>query len=129
MPGQAVEKRGAVTNGARRVLVVDDDVDSAEMLALLLTRRGHASAVAHDGPSALELFERFRPDVALVDIGLPSMDGHQLARELQRRSREPLLLVAVTGTPEEPGERGAFAHYLLKPVATKTLLAVLDAAR
>jgi CheY-like chemotaxis protein len=110
---------------ARRVLVVDDNADSAEMLALLLTRHGHRAEVADDGPSALEVFERFRPDVALVDIGLPSIDGHELARELDRRARGHLLLVAVTGHPED-GRNTSFAHYLLKPVATRTLLAVIE---
>lgn len=110
---------------ARRVLVVDDNADSAEMLALLLTRHGHRAEVADDGPSALEAFERFRPDVALLDISLPSMDGHELAKELDRRARGNLLLVAVTGHPQE-ARPSAFAHYLLKPVATRTLLAVLE---
>jgi len=108
----------------RRVLVVDDNADSAEMLALLLTRHGHRAEVADDGPSALEVFERFHPDVALVDIGLPSIDGHDLARELERRARGNLLLVAVTGQPGEARDT-SFAHYLLKPVATRTLLEVL----
>lgn len=108
----------------RRVLVVDDNADSAEMLALLLTRHGHRAEVADDGPSALEVFERFHPDVALVDIGLPSIDGHDLARELERRARGNLLLVAVTGHPGEARDT-SFSHYLLKPVATRTLLEVL----
>jgi CheY-like chemotaxis protein len=110
---------------ARRVLVVDDNADAAEMLALLLTRHGHRAEVADDGPSALEAFERFQPDVALVDIGLPSIDGRELARELDRRARGRLLLVAVTGQPGDARDT-SFTHYLLKPVATRTLLAVLE---
>lgn len=111
---------------ARRVLVVDDNPDAAEMLALLLTRHGHHAEVAEDGPSALEVFERFRPHVALVDIGLPMMDGYELARELEKRARGELLLVAVTGSPQDPSFESSFAHYLLKPVTTRTLLNLIE---
>lgn len=110
----------------RRVLVVDDNPDAAEMLALVLTRHGHQAEVAGDAPEALEVFERFRPDVALLDIGLPSMDGHELARELEKRAEGELLLVAVTGTPEDSSVPSAFSHYLLKPIATRTLLRLIE---
>jgi PAS domain S-box-containing protein len=114
----------------RRILVVDDNPDAAEMLALLLRRRGHQAEVAHDGPSALELYERFRPDAALLDIGLPVMDGYELARRLRARAGDSLLLVAVTGygqdTDRQRSHDVGFAHHLVKPVSTKQLLDILS---
>lgn len=117
---------GAQCGTVRRVLVIDDHADAADMLALLLRRRGHEAEVAYDVPSALEVFERFHPDVALVDIGLPSMSGHQLATELDRRARGHLLLVAVSGRPPDADAfETSFAHYLVKPVTMKSLMAIL----
>jgi PAS domain S-box-containing protein len=113
----------------RRVLVVDDNPDAAEMLSLLLRRRGHQAEVAHDGPSALELYERFRPDAALLDIGLPVMDGYELARRLRARAGDGLLLVAVTGYGQDSDRQRSrevgFAYHLVKPVNNKHLLAIL----
>lgn len=113
----------------RRVLVVDDNPETAEMLALLLRRRGHRAEVAHDGPAALALCERFQPDAALLDIGLPRMDGYELALRLRDRSGESLLLVAVTGYGRDSDRRRSqqvgFAHHLVKPVNTRKLLAIL----
>jgi CheY-like chemotaxis protein len=122
---------GVVPSVGRRVLVVDDNVDAAEMLAIMLRRRGHVVEVAHDGPSALEVFDRFRPDAALLDIGLPVMDGYELAMRVQRRA-DDVLLVAVTGygqeTDRERSRAVGFAHHLVKPVNTKELLAILAAS-
>ena len=116
----------------RRVLVVDDNLDAAEMLAILLRRRGHVVELAHDGPSALEVFERFEPDAALLDIGLPVMDGYELAQRIRRRAEDrDVLLVAVTGygqeTDREKSRAAGFAHHLVKPVSTKALLSILAA--
>ncbi len=116
-----------------RVLVVDDNLDAGEMLALLLRRRGHVVEVAHDGPSALEAFERFRPDAALLDIGLPVMDGYELAERLRARASDALLLVAVTGYGQDTDRQRSlevgFAHHLVKPVSTAQLLAILGGVR
>jgi hypothetical protein len=70
---------------ACRILVVDDNVDTAESLGMLLGLEGHVVRVAHDGPSALRAAEEFRPEVVLLDIGLPRMDGYQVARHLRER--------------------------------------------
>ena len=78
------------------MLVVDDNIDSAEMLSALLAASGYEVAIAHDGPSAIEIARGFKPDVALLDIGLPIMDGYELAGHL-RGEHAALVLVAVTG--------------------------------
>ena len=91
----------------RRILVVDDNVDAAESLARLLTRLyGHEVRVAHDGPEALAAAEEFRPEVVLLDIGLPGMDGYEVARRLRERPEfEETLLVALTGWGQEADRR------------------------
>lgn len=114
----------------RRILVVDDNVDAALTLAELLALEGHETHVAHDGPSAVDAARRLRPDVAILDIGLPGFDGHEVARRLRA---EPalggLLLVALSGwvQPEDRARSRAagFDHHLAKPVQLKTLEPVL----
>lgn len=104
----------------RRVLIVDDNHDSAELLALVLEREGHETRVAHDPQDAIPLAQSFRPHVAFLDIGLPGMDGFQLLEIL--RSMPDLAgcrFVAVTGYEQElRAESGApgFDAHLLKPV-------------
>jgi nitrogen-specific signal transduction histidine kinase len=88
-----------------RVLVVDDNVDSAESLALLVRTCGHEVRTAHDGPTALEAAIDFRPDAVLLDIGLPGLSGHEVARRIRRQpSLEGILLVA-TGYGQESDRR------------------------
>jgi signal transduction histidine kinase/DNA-binding response OmpR family regulator len=104
-----------------RVLVVDDNEDAALMLADALTQAGHETAVAHDGPAALQIGARFQPHVALLDIGLPVMDGFELARQI-RSSAEMVntRLVAVTGYGQEHDRQrtraAGFDAHLIKPV-------------
>jgi CheY-like chemotaxis protein len=118
----------------RRVLIVDDNHDSAELLALVLEREGHETRVAHDPQDAIPLAQSFRPHIAFLDIGLPGMDGFQLLEILRG---EPDLgschFVAVTGYEQElraePGAGGFDAH-LLKPVDLTTVVnLVLDLGR
>src|SRR5438045_9721641 len=91
---------------ARRVLVVDDNVDAAPAMAAMLDLDGHRVETAFDGPSALERAERFEPEVALLDIGMPGMDGRELARRLAARPwATRLVLVAVTGWGRETDRR------------------------
>jgi PAS domain S-box-containing protein len=103
-----------------RVLVVDDNVDAATTLAHLLTLLGHEVVVAHDGPGALARTSRTRPDLALIDIGLPGMDGYALATALRAAGLDRDALVAVTGYGRAEDVRRAkehgFAHHLVKPV-------------
>jgi len=101
------------------VLIVDDNYDSAELLALLLGREGHETRVAYQSQEAIELAASFRPNIAFLDIGLPGMDGYELMHVL--RARPELLgckFVAVTGYEElGPGSGStAFDAHLVKPV-------------
>jgi signal transduction histidine kinase/ActR/RegA family two-component response regulator len=113
----------------RRVLVVDDNRDAADTLAQALSASGHEVRVAYDGPSALAVFAEFRPGLAFLDIGLPVMDGYELARRL--RDDDPgcaLTLVAVTGygqeVDRERSTRAGFDRHLVKPVPVDEVLAL-----
>ncbi len=122
---------GARVTRGRRVLVVDDNADSAFSLSLLLNARGHDVRVAHDGPSAVAIAREHRPEVALLDLGLPGMDGCELAGRLRAQSESQLaLLVAVTGyahdAAREKARAAGFDHHLVKPVALSELLAVIS---
>ena len=129
-PGPAGE-RAVRAPGGVRVLVVDDNVDAAVMLHELLAGMGHELAVAHDGLAALELATSFRPDVAVLDIGLPVMDGYELARKLREQlGPEKLRLIAVTGYGQDSDRARAreagFDHHLIKPVALDALVPLID---
>jgi signal transduction histidine kinase/DNA-binding response OmpR family regulator len=104
-----------------RVLVVDDNKDAALMLAEALAQAGHQTAMAFDGPGALREAARFRPDVALLDLGLPVMDGFELARQFRSHAElQTTKLVAVTGYGQEHDRRrtqlAGFDAHLVKPV-------------
>ncbi|MDB6044777.1 MAG: hypothetical protein JWM63_3328 [Gammaproteobacteria bacterium] len=114
----------------RRVLIIEDNVDAADALALVVRSLGHEIAVARDAPNALALAERFRPDLALVDIGLPGIDGYELARRLRGEPRyAPLYLVAMTGYGREEDRNAAraagFDVHLVKPAEIEALQALL----
>jgi DNA-binding response OmpR family regulator len=104
----------------RRVLVVDDYPDAADMLAEVLELRGHEVAVAHDAATALAVTAEFAPQIALLDLRLPGMDGFELAAELRRRCGTNLVLMAMSGLsrPEERSRatEAGFQHYLAKPI-------------
>lgn len=124
------DHRDASTEG-RRILVVEDNRDAADLLALLLRRRGHDVTVAGDGPTALELSLRLKPDVVLLDIGLPGMDGYELARHLRRQSVHPRpRLVALSGyggdVERERAERAGLDGFLTKPVNGEQLNKLLS---
>jgi len=110
----------------RRVVVVDDNPDIRESLRLLFTLWGHAVSLAPDGPSGLDLVLKERPDVALVDVGLPGMNGYDLARAVRRAlPAEGIRLVALTGygQPEDVDRalQAGFNTHLLKPIDPKVL--------
>lgn len=113
----------------RRILVVDDNQDSAESLALLLELHGHEVRTAFAGPAALETASTFRPDVVLLDIGLPGMDGYEVARRL-RADDHRSLLVALTGygrdDDRQRSQEAGFDHHLVKPVDLEELARVLE---
>jgi CheY-like chemotaxis protein len=118
----------------RRVLVVDDNTDTAESLAKLLELMGHQVRTAPDGPAALESVRDYRPEVVLLDIGLPGMDGYEVARRLRaERATEAVFLVALTGYGQEEDRRrsreAGFDRHLVKPVDLNTLRQVLVSAQ
>jgi two-component system CheB/CheR fusion protein len=113
-----------------RILVVEDEPAVAEMLVLLLRLWGHTVRAATDGPGALEAAGPFRPQVVLCDVGLPGMDGYQVARELRLREGPAApVLVAVTGYGQEEDRRRAqqagFDYHMTKPVNAPALEALL----
>ena len=109
-----------------RILVVEDNHDAAELLADHLGFVGHDVTVTYDGPAALEAAPRVLPHVVLLDIGLPRMDGYEVARQLRHDPRlRGAVLIAVTGYGQEEDRRrsreAGFAHHLTKPVDPSTL--------
>jgi len=113
----------------RRVLVVDDNTDSAETMAEMLKLWGHEVQMAHDGPGALEAARAQPPDAVLLDVGLPVMDGYETARRLRQEGLGGKLLVAVTGYGGAEDRRRAaeagFDRHLTKPVSPEALRAIL----
>jgi PAS domain S-box-containing protein len=129
LSGDPTRSTGA--GGARsRVLVVDDNVELALGLGRLLKLLGHDVKLAHDGPSALETARDFQPEVVLLDIGLPGLDGYQVATTLrqERASRTPRL-IAITGYGHEDDRRrsreAGFDHHLVKPIEFRSLVTLL----
>jgi len=115
---------------ARRVLVVDDVADSAETLAELLGLWGHEARIAQDGPAALETARAYRPEVVLLDIGLPGMNGYEVARRLRQESDgTTMLLVAMSGYAQESDRQmsreAGFDEHLAKPIDLGALRALL----
>jgi PAS domain S-box-containing protein len=128
----AGQNDGADGHG-RRVLVVDDNVDAASMLGMLLAASGYDVQVEHDGAHAIGRARAWRPDVFLLDIGLPGMDGYELARRLRAQPHTAnAMLVAVTGYGQEGDRertgRAGFDHHLVKPVDFSALRALIERA-
>src|SRR5262249_54091870 len=118
------------TGRTRRVLVVDDNMSSADSLGLIIKLWGHECRVSHSGPEALEEADVFRPDVVLLDIGLPGMDGHAVARELRSRPElSHVVLIAMTGHGREEDRRrtgeAGFNEHLVKPLDLDALEVLL----
>ncbi len=114
-----------------RVLVVDDNADAAEMLAMVVESMGHVVDVAHDGEAALERAEASTPDVVLLDVGLPELDGYEVASRLRALPGcGGTVLVAVTGygAPEDfaRSQRAGFAEHIVKPIEPARLRSVLE---
>ena len=116
-----------------RILVVDDNVDAAQTLATMLEMEGHEIRTAADGEEALEVAARFQPAVVLLDIGLPRLDGYEVARRLRAGGGTGLLLVALTGYGQYEDRRAAldagFDCHFVKPVEADSLLACIRAWR
>jgi CheY-like chemotaxis protein len=114
-----------------RVLIVDDDADTVQSTAVLLRFWGYEAVPCWSGPEALGWCGCFRPDVVLLDLAMPQMDGFQLAELLRQRANgQSLTLIAVTGMGgrehRQHCQQAGFAHFLLKPVEPDQLQAVLQ---
>jgi CheY-like chemotaxis protein len=105
---------------SRNILIVDDNRDSAQGLRRLLQVKGHDVRVAHEGCEALKIIEDFTPEIFLLDLGLPGMDGYQLAGELRKRGCNCALYIAISGYAQErdiqTSRQAGFHHHLAKPV-------------
>ena len=122
-----------VAGRGKRVLVVDDNRDAADLMGLVLANAGHEVRVAHDPLQALALVDAFRPQIAIIDIGLPVMDGYALGRELRARLGDATpTLIALTGygQPQDHrrSEEAGFTFHLVKPVRAETFTKLLAAA-
>jgi CheY-like chemotaxis protein len=122
-PGEALIRR--------RILVVDDVEAAASLLGRVLESMGHETRIAHDGPKALAIAKEYRPDVILLDLGMPGMSGFVVARLLRAQvGFEGITLIAVTGHGRDEDRRQAveagFDHHLLKPVSAEQMRALLD---
>jgi len=134
VPAAPRRRRARASTGRGRVLVVDDNIEAARGLEVLLTKQGYEVATAFDGPSGLDAARVVVPDAVLLDLALGQVSGYDIARQLRA---EPLLaktrLIALTGfdqhTDRERSRASGFAEHLLKPVVLEELLAALDARR
>jgi PAS domain S-box-containing protein len=131
---QAVLERVAPTGPRLRLLVVEDNIDAGDSLSLLLRMHGHDVLLARTGPSALEVAAAFQPHVVLMDIGLPGMNGYQVAQRLRERPEfKDVVLCALTGfTPSDADrdrpQQAGFDMHFVKPVKLDTLLEMINAA-
>ena len=109
------------TNTSLRIMVVDDNIDAAETLSMLLELNGHILETAHDGFDAVKLARAFKPQVGFLDIGMPGMDGYQTAAEIRRTpGLENIVLIAITGWGAESDRLNdtdtGFNYHFTKPV-------------
>ena len=123
----------AVHKSGQRILIVDDNADAATLLCDALRAYGHDVQVAHDGPQALAIIGKFRPHAAVLDIGLPVMDGYELARQMRASGLRECEFVALTGYGQEEDRarslEAGFAVHLVKPVDIGRLTKALDLTR
>jgi signal transduction histidine kinase/DNA-binding response OmpR family regulator len=132
-PSQSINGWHALDESApihSRTLIIDDNVDGADSLSVLLQALGVEVRTAYDGPTGLQLAAEFRPDVVLLDIGLPRMDGYEVARRLREGlDGKNLMLIAVSGYGQDEDRRrskqAGFDHHLVKPVSQELLLSLL----
>ncbi len=122
----AYEQRGLQAAGRLRIVVVDDNIDSADTLTEMLVASGHDVNTAYDGTQAISTVASHRPDIVLLDIGLPGMNGYDVARKIRANDRQRhVVLVAVTGWGQDEDRRrsqeAGFDHHLVKPVDPASL--------
>ena len=131
-PAERNEPLSGLRARSLRILVADDNIDLAESFAEILTSNGHLVTVVHDGQAAVAHARKHLPDIALLDIGMPQLDGYQVARALRADPiTQGICLVAITGwgqdTDREAARLAGFDHHMLKPVSPEELVRVLDA--
>ena len=127
----ADDEDAAEQRRTRRVLLVDDHADAREMYSTFLQAEGHSVFEAENGLAALDMFRAAKPDVAIIDIGLPGMDGYEIARRIRSEwGRDTVTLIALTGYgfPEdrERSRAAGFDRHLVKPVAPEALRRDID---
>jgi CheY-like chemotaxis protein len=134
-PGPAGDGEKAAAPAQRRILVVDDNRDAADSLAMLLRVMGNEVRTAHDGLEAVAAAAAFQPDLVLLDIGLPRLNGYEAGRRIREQQGKGVVLVAQTGWGQEEDRRrsreAGFDHHMTKPVefdALQRLLAELNRA-
>lgn len=114
-------------------MVVDDNYDAAESMGLLVKLWGHETRIVHDGRSAVDLCRTFKPNVVLLDLGLPGMSGYEVARCLREEHGDSMLLYALTGygqtEDKERSKAAGFDHHLVKPIDPDTLKALLNSPK
>jgi CheY-like chemotaxis protein len=118
----------------QRVLLVDDNMDSSEPLSLLLQAKGHETRIAVEGQEAIEVADEFLPDCVILDLGLPGIDGYEVARRLRERPyAATLTLVALTGWAGKDvrvkAAEAGFDYHLVKPVNLEELERIVTAER
>jgi CheY-like chemotaxis protein len=126
--------QGAAVNGhassGRRILLADDNRDAAESLAIILRLEGHEVDLAHDGHAALLAWTEHKPDIALLDIGMPKTSGLDVARQIRAApDGKDVLLIAITGwaqdSDKEQSRAAGFDHHLTKPIEPEALITLL----
>ena len=119
--------------GSCKILVADDNDDAAATLSTVLVLKGNDVRVAKDGMEAVELAESFRPDVMLLDIGMPKLNGYDVCRRVRSARGREVLVIALSGWGQEDDKRrsadAGFDHHLVKPVDPLALVALLDSVR
>jgi CheY-like chemotaxis protein len=134
VPQSAGEERAvaafAAVSAGKRVLVIDDNIDAAESIAVFLRLEGHEVRTVSDGPQAVAIAQVFAPQVAVVDIGLPGMNGYEVARRLQLKGSEaPTLLIALTGYGQKEDRarsiQAGFHHHFVKPADPRIIQAAI----
>jgi CheY-like chemotaxis protein len=121
---------GDTSNKKYKILVVDDNVAAALGLSELLIHKGHSVETTHTGKSALELLSNFTPEVIVLDIGLPHMNGYDVARKIREDFSQELVLIALTGYGQEEdklkAQRAGFNFHLTKPISISDIEKILN---
>jgi CheY-like chemotaxis protein len=130
VPSTAEPDEPAAPKSLLRVLIVDDNRDGADSLGMMLKLMGNNAVTAYDGQEGVEMAERFRPDVVLLDIGLPKLNGYETCRRIREQPwGKNIVLIAVTGWGQDEDRRrsqeAGFDHHLVKPVDPRALMRLL----